>query len=105
MRVRSVGTGARSLAVADHSRGDDVGTKADRALTATRVPRHAAPFGRPQVRPRSRANRYCRRRLAKEEGNMEQTGTGTTKGLLGEVRGDRAGRTPGNLHCGPAGSK
>ena len=48
------------------------------------------------MRPRSCANRYWRARLAKSKGNDEETGAMTAKGLIGEVRGDRAGRTPGN---------
>jgi hypothetical protein len=52
------------------------------------------------------ANHYWRERLPSYAGKLEETETGISKGLLGEVRGHRAGRTPGILgHCGPAGSK
>ena len=56
--------------------------------------------------PRPGANRYRRERLPSHAGNSEQTETGVAEGLLGEVRGDRAGRTPvRESHCGPAGSR
>lgn len=41
------------------------------------------------------ANHYWRGRLPSAEGDLEETGARIPKGVLGEVRGDRAGRTPG----------
>ena len=42
------------------------------------------------------ANHYGRERLPSEAGKLEKTQAGIAEGLLGEVRGHRAGRTPGN---------
>jgi hypothetical protein len=46
------------------------------------------------MRPGSCANRYWCGRLPGHQGGTEQAGTTITKEVLGEVRGDRAGRTP-----------
>ena len=45
----------------------------------------------------SGANRYWRERLTSYPGKLEETETGIAECLLGEVRGHRAGRTPGIL--------
>jgi hypothetical protein len=46
------------------------------------------------MRPRPGANRYWCGRLPGHKGGTEQSGTTMAKEMLGEVRGDRAGRTP-----------
>jgi len=45
----------------------------------------------------SGANRYWRERLPSYAGKLQEAETGISEGLLGEVRGHRAGRTPGFL--------
>lgn len=46
------------------------------------------------MRPCSSANHYWCGRLPKQERRLGKAGTGEKRGPLGEVRGDRAGRTP-----------
>lgn len=48
------------------------------------------------MRPGSCANRYGYERLAGNEGYTNRTDAAVAGGVLGEVRGDRAGRTPGS---------
>jgi hypothetical protein len=48
--------------------------------------------------PRPSANRYWRGRLPSHQRGPKQTSSAVTGEVLGEVRGDRAGRTP---HASP----
>src|SRR6185436_1976271 len=75
---------------------EDVGTKADRSLTATRVPQQAARLGGGTMRSGPGANRYSGRRLPNYIREPEDPSTPRSASLVREVRGDRAGRTPTN---------
>src|SRR3954465_11967411 len=89
---------ARGLTISDHERGEDFGTKADRGLTATRVPQLAAWLRGWKLGAGAGANHYWCTRLVNNEGRVEASGGGGPAPVLGGVRGARAGRPPGGNH-------
>ena len=92
----------RALTISDHTRGEDFGTKGDRGLTATRVPRVALGRGPGSDRASERKSLRAREIAPRVEScdPIEQAPEATSLARLARCR--ESGQAAGHRAAGPA---